>query len=246
MIEIDGVKYELAEGTFLCDGCELDDFDNCCKTNCYSGDYILKRIKEEVMFEKGDRVVCVDNSGAPSCFTIGKKYVIAKIGKGVSGCQLIDCISDNGHMRGMYEHRFKLIKPAPQYTTRPIDYTGCDPVIAEHLQRGESILCECTGGGGNINEELISSYCLGSEYMYESLDCAFTNAKPIPRKRTETRVKKASEIVAWLEDNEYKVDCGGHWNGPKIGFANGMFQYCGAKPSGTFDWLPEWLEEVEM
>ena len=30
----------------------------------------------------------------------------------------------------------------PKYTTKPQDYRDCHPVIAEHLRRGEQILCE--------------------------------------------------------------------------------------------------------
>lgn len=29
-----------------------------------------------------------------------------------------------------------------KYTTKPIDFTGCHPVIAEHLKRGEAIKCK--------------------------------------------------------------------------------------------------------
>ena len=28
-----------------------------------------------------------------------------------------------------------------KYNTKPIDFTGCHPVIAEHLKRGEAIEC---------------------------------------------------------------------------------------------------------
>ena len=33
-----------------------------------------------------------------------------------------------------------------KYKTKPIDFEGCHPVIAEHLRRGEAILCRVPGG----------------------------------------------------------------------------------------------------
>ena len=64
--------------------------------------------------------------------------------------------------------------------------------------------------------------------------------------RTETRVKKASEIMKWLEENA-EIDYYGDWIcHPNSSFVRSMWQYCGKKPSSHWKWNPEWLEEVEI
>ena len=68
--------------------------------------------------------------------------------------------------------------------------------------------------------------------------------KPAPR--TETRVKKASEIMLWLEENDFKLDEDDDWAKGTIYFVTSMWKYCGKEPYEGFDWLPEWLEEVEV
>ena len=68
--------------------------------------------------------------------------------------------------------------------------------------------------------------------------------KPAPR--TETRVKKASEIMKWLEAHT-EIDDYGDWIcHPNSAFTRMMWQYCGKKPSSHWNWLDEWLEEVEI
>jgi hypothetical protein len=133
-----------------------------------------------------------------------------------------------------------------KYTTKPIDYAGCHPVIAEHLKRGEAILCRTL----RENEVFITAYEQGEEFPYRSsyADNSWRGIEPGPQKKTETRVKKASEIVKWLEDNGYILDGAGNWQ-DRTGtwFRPEMFFYCG-KPVHTnpWEWLPEWLEEVEI
>lgn len=68
------------------------------------------------------------------------------------------------------------------------------------------------------------------------------------------RVKKASEIVKWLEDNDYefvKYQDDYVWMPSVINAYEGgvvfyveMFEDCGSIPSKKYKWLPEWLEEV--
>ena len=73
---------------------------------------------------------------------------------------------------------------------------------------------------------------------------SWDEVKPAPR--TKIRVKKASEIMLWLEENDFKLDEDDDWEGDTIYFVKAMWKYCGKKPSKGFDWLPEWLEEVEI
>ena len=67
-------------------------------------------------------------------------------------------------------------------------------------------------------------------------------------KQTEIRVKRASEIVKWLEDNGYEVDEDGDWDKVEAEelFTAGMFQFCGKVPNNEYTWLPDWIEEVEV
>ena len=65
--------------------------------------------------------------------------------------------------------------------------------------------------------------------------------------KTETRVKKASEIMKWLEDNGYKMVESYDWDkSGRITFNKSMWRHCGERPNEYWQWLPEWLEEVEV
>lgn len=79
----------------------------------------------------------------------------------------------------------------------------------------------------------------------ESDGPAWDNCKPIPK--IKTYVKKAWEIVKWLEENGYEyMATFGWWKHPaKLTFPTKMFQYCGKEKPNEWDWLPEWLEERE-
>ena len=74
---------------------------------------------------------------------------------------------------------------------------------------------------------------------------SWDEVKPISK--TETRVKKASEIMKWLEKRA-EIDDDGDWTIPyrHTAFTRSMWKYCGKKPSSHWKWHPEWLEEVEI
>jgi hypothetical protein len=130
-----------------------------------------------------------------------------------------------------------------KYKTKPIDYTGCNSIIAEHLKRGEQVECEVSGI--KTTEQYVSSYHLSSKdipvYGTEKSESYYTKAEPIAYTQY---VKKASTIVEWLEDNGYTVDKQGNWNSEdNIDFAYNMFVHCGrADYDDDFEWLDEWLE----
>lgn len=132
----------------------------------------------------------------------------------------------------------------PKYKTKPIDYTGCDPVIAEHLKKGEAIYCKCWDDyEQDFKYAYVIIYNIKQDLPYKAEFYCYKHATPV---LSRTRVKKASEIVKWLEDNGYRVNENGSWvhfNFEKLTFSYIMFQYCGKESSDTFDWLDEWLEE---
>ena len=106
----------------------------------------------------------------------------------------------------------------PKYTTEPIDYTGCHPVIAEHLKRGESILCRVWGYGTKEEwkyqepERVIAFK--GGQYPYTTLDSAgsWKNAEPISTKRKV--LMPAEKAVVKLIEYGWKIDTDGRINSP--------------------------------
>ena len=64
--------------------------------------------------------------------------------------------------------------------------------------------------------------------------------------RFELRVKKASEIMRWLEEHGYEFDDDAWRSVIGSPFYFEMFEYCLGTPINKYDWHPEWLEEVEV
>ena len=131
-----------------------------------------------------------------------------------------------------------------KYKTKPITYEGCDPVIAEHLRRGEAVLCKVWDNNSTKEEKYVLGFFSAGAYPYGTDNDQFEHAEAIEFK-TETRVKKASEICKWMEDRGVVATYAGVWEFPP-GFTNRMFQYCGKVPSSKHKWHPDWLEEVEV
>lgn len=130
--------------------------------------------------------------------------------------------------------------------TEPIDFTGCIPEVAEALKKGLKVKSDLGWITGYDRESKL--YCIndgGDEYLGWRYSYDFTL---LYQKQIETRVKKASEIVKWLKDNGYEVDEDGDWDKEKADekFLAEMFQFCGKVPDDEYEWLPEWLEEVEV
>lgn len=150
----------------------------------------------------------------------------------------------------MAKYDTKPINKMSKYDTKPINYEGCHPVIAEHLKRGEAILCKVTTGFCQSPSPAvyIVAFHHGTERPYSTSNFShFLNAKPIIKK--EKYLKKASEIVKWLEDNDYYVTSNGSWinNNPEMwAFSSGMFTLCDKPLSnikGRWGFMPEWIEE---
>ena len=71
-----------------------------------------------------------------------------------------------------------------KYTTKPIDFTGCHPVIAEALKRVEEIECRVWDNRGDVKtEEWICRYKGCSDLPYRSEnDTTWKYAEPTPIK----------------------------------------------------------------
>lgn len=101
----------------------------------------------------------------------------------------------------------------PKYTTEPIDYTGCHPVIAEHLKRGEAILCRVREYDHSTPEvSYVHAYIKKFPWGYNtiSLDGYYTTCKyaePISVKRRV--LMSAEKAVVKLIENGWKLspDC---------------------------------------
>ena len=73
-----------------------------------------------------------------------------------------------------------------KYNTRPIDYTGCHPVIAEHLKRGEAIEC-FVGDFENLDKAhrcFVIGFACSEKYKYttEGHEHRYVYAEPVPLK----------------------------------------------------------------
>ena len=87
-----------------------------------------------------------------------------------------------------------------KYITKPIDFTGCHPVIAEALKRGEMIKCNvCDRDRGGKSEVWICRYIRGSAYPYRSHHGVFwKNAEPIPVKVKIKRIMPPERAIPVL------------------------------------------------
>lgn len=139
-----------------------------------------------------------------------------------------------------------------KYKTKPIDYTGCHPVIADHLKRGLAIECrvkrefhEWEEDAEYINAFL--AYHHGESYQSDKDFSDYFMAEPIEIK-TVLRKKKASEIVKWMEDRGYEFD-GKFWVGSDCNariYSSNIFSNYGKVISAPRHWEPaEWYEEAE-
>lgn len=128
-----------------------------------------------------------------------------------------------------------------KYKTKPIDFTGCDPVIAEHLKRGEAVLCKV---GQSDTRAYVTGYDRREPFPYKVDGNAYKHAEPIEIK---LYWRKASEIVKWLEDNGWTPDFNGDWwkLGDKGKWHASWFHFCGTEACNEqVDHKPAaWFEE---
>ena len=134
-----------------------------------------------------------------------------------------------------------------KYSTRPIDFTGCHPVIAEALKRGEDIKCRVWDRDCDKEQEIEVWVCRYRDYsnlpyLSES-DTSWKHAEPILRK--VRRIMPPERAIPTLIAAGWKYNKEGALVGdPPI--VSSMFKEMG----GLLDksraaWPPCIIEEVE-
>ena len=141
-----------------------------------------------------------------------------------------------------------------KYNTKPIDYTGCHPVIAEHLKRGEEIRCWVWDQDSHdkpthcSNEEWVVRYWAAAGYPYRTAsDTFFRHAEPITLKTRRIMPPERAIPVLIAEGwrfNEYgNLVC----QGEEI--SGSAFRYFGfprdTPGADARSWPPCIVEEVE-
>ena len=133
-----------------------------------------------------------------------------------------------------------------KYNTRPIDFTGCHPVIAEALKRGETIKCK-VWDDGHPGEEVryVVSYW-SKIYISEGI-VEWDRAEPIPRKTR--RIMPPERAIQTLIAGGWVFSTDGRLVGPEQTIIQSMF-HCMGKPVDDpsvshWSWPPCIIEEVE-
>ena len=137
-----------------------------------------------------------------------------------------------------------------KYNTRPIDFTGCHPVIAEHLKRREAI--ECRGWDDDDlqfgSRRFVCQYMGGEEYPYIADSGAhWMYAEPIPLK--VKRIMPPERAIPVLIAEGWKFNSSGQMCRPAQTIQPTMFCRMGSRldDPNTISW--SWpsciIEEVE-
>ena len=137
-----------------------------------------------------------------------------------------------------------------KYTTKPIDFTGCHPVIAEALKRGEAIECFVWDlEEGLTIKAWVYGYAADSSttYKYKTIKEAFRHAGPIPIK--VKRIMPPERAIPVLIAEGWRFDDGGDMIGPGNSVVTNMFKLMGKPLSdqkvSAWAWPPCIIEEVE-
>jgi hypothetical protein len=138
------------------------------------------------------------------------------------------------------------------YKTKPIDYEGCDPIIADHLRRGLAIECLVWYSERDAKEiDIVYGYISRSSHKYCTVRCVeYRNAEPIQYTESKT-LKQPVELMRVLVDGGWSSDCYGVWvHKDKAKFYPGMWGICGMETRGVrekFDesWLDTTLKPVK-
>ena len=138
-----------------------------------------------------------------------------------------------------------------KYNTRPIDYTGCHPVIAEHLKRGEAI--ECLVWDGQLEGKVVgfvAGYCASNKYPYRCDEAGVSSwmcAEPIPRK--VRRIMPPERAIPVLIAEGWSFDDSGDLVGRENSVLTNMFKMMGQSLSeprvSAWAWPPCIIEECD-
>ena len=135
-----------------------------------------------------------------------------------------------------------------KYNTKPVDYTGCHPVIAEALKRGDEIECKVWDHKGGVKVEAwIYRYKGGSERPYRSgTDTPWKYAEPTPLK--VKRIMPPERAIPKLIEDGYEFDVDGDLVGPGPMVITHMFEHFGklltSKGCDCYTWPSCVIEEV--
>ena len=141
-----------------------------------------------------------------------------------------------------------------KYYTKPTasaDYTGCHPVIAEHLKRGEAIECWVSDSferpcGGNSPRKFVVQYLAGQKFPYYINGDVYKFAEPIPHK--VRRIMPPERAIPVLIANGYEFDKSGWLVGYLPNILPVMFPFMGRDldgDAGCFNWPPCIIEECD-
>ena len=134
-----------------------------------------------------------------------------------------------------------------KYNTRPIDFTGCHPVIAEHLKRGEAIECFVHDSPTSTGKRRwVHAYWGGGKYPYRTIEESFCYAEPIPLK--VKRIMPPERAIPTLIAKGWSFTSAGYLTGPSCVLVPKMYALMGGDVDGEaneFAWPPCIIEEVE-
>ena len=135
-----------------------------------------------------------------------------------------------------------------KYNTRPIDFTGCHPVIAEALKRGEAIECRVgESDNGCHKNKFVIRYRAGFTCPYETHDWFYKHAEPIPIK--VKRIMPPERAIPILIAEGWVFGDSGDLVGHGNSVVPLMFKMMGKPLSdpevSVWAWPPCIIEEVE-
>lgn len=140
-----------------------------------------------------------------------------------------------------------------KYTTKPIDFTGCHPVIAEHLKRGEVIECwtqVCKESPHQLRKKWVCSYSKEGSYPYITTEgLGWRYAEPIPVKVKIKRIMPPERAIPVLIAEGWRFNTSGQMDGPRQTILPAMFCSMGRRLDDpntiSWSWPPCIIEEVE-
>ena len=136
-----------------------------------------------------------------------------------------------------------------KYNTRPIDFTGCHQVIAEHLNRREAIECRVWDDDDLQfgSRRFVCQYMGGEEYPYIADSGAhWMYAEPIPLK--VKRIMPPERAIPVLIAEGFTFTSTGWLSAPKFIVTPHMYAFMGGDLDGEaseFTWPSCIIEEVE-
>lgn len=137
-----------------------------------------------------------------------------------------------------------------KYNTRPIDFTGCHPVIAEHLKRVEAVECRVWS---DLSGESRTGYVIGfSASNLHRYRCdnegvsVHRHAEPIPIKTK--RIMPPERAIPVLIAEGWAFTSTGSIAGPGVSVLPEMYALMGGDVDdevNKYAWPPCIIEEVE-